>query len=164
MIAAPSCQTPMKTVTGIVFPNRLLPRWDHGDWKYYNELIRLSQLGPDNASSIRQQVNRFRMHSPHITPVGYRHDPELNATVFSASCPSCNALRSEFDISRLRCEYMKSFIFREVGSLQYHSISLTVDQRLILLLHEGCEINPFTCQIGWQILPSLAIPRPEQCN
>jgi len=40
------CRQPMRTVTGLVFPDQQLPAWDNDRWLYYNPLVALESL-PD---------------------------------------------------------------------------------------------------------------------
>lgn len=144
------CHKPMMTVTGLVFPNVQLERWDNADWLYYNQLLPLSDLKGDNARSIQQFVDLIRTVDTTITPVGNRYSNTEQASYTAASCPHCKALRGDFHVADYRMQYLHSLESRIDGHLKYYSISLRIDQELIESLMNGCEFCDHTCACGWK--------------
>ena len=145
-----SCKRVMKTVSGIVFPNRQLERWNNGDWLYYNQLLPLSKITGYNAGAIAEYVGGLRKKDATITPVGDRYSKTIRATYVAASCPYCNALRGDFHVGDYRTQFLHSLDSRREGCLEYHSISLRVDQEMIVALQSGYEGCDHTCGMGWE--------------
>jgi hypothetical protein len=160
----PVCRAPMRTVTGVVFPDRQLAEWNTGNWFYYNGLIRLSALGRRNASILQREVDALRAQEGVITPVGYRPGQNVKAAVFAATCPHCHALRKEEESYRTRKQILGCFNPRFFGVLDYYSILLTVDARLLKKVRQTHEIFPQVCRMGWQKLPTPSFLESEQSN
>jgi hypothetical protein len=159
-----NCHQLMKTVTGIVFPNKSLRRWDNPDWAYFLQLLPLSALDGENARDIRQQVDRLRLANPLITPVGVRYSRTMEGNHLAAICPHCQTPRGDFHVLDYRMRYLHSLDSRLSGQLEYHSITIQVDRALISTLRNGVEGCPHTCRMGWQRRPEPAILRPQQEN
>jgi hypothetical protein len=145
----PKCNQPMTTVTGLVFPNQQLKHWDNEEWQYYNQLLSLAELKGKNAIAIQGFVNLLRIVDPLITPVEKRYSPIHQKYHTAAGCPHCNALRDDFDTSDYRMQYLHSFESRVLHQLQYYSVSLKIDQKLINALMHGFEDNYHVCLNGW---------------
>ncbi len=145
----PECDKPMTTVTGLVFPDQQLKRWDNEEWQYYNHLLSLDEIKGKNAISIQDFVNLLRKVDPLITPVEKRYSPMHQEYLTAASCPHCNALRDDFDVTGYRGRYLHSFESRILHQLQYYSISLKIDQKLINALMDGFEGCYHVCLNGW---------------
>lgn len=159
-----SCHRPMRTVTGIAFPNKQLSRWDNPDWMYYNQLLPLSSLEGGHARMIRQYVDQLRTANPLITPVGNRYSHTVQESYFAASCPHCKVLRGDFHVMDDRMRYLHSLDSRSSGQLEYHSIMLRVNDKLLSALREGAEFCPHACWMGWERKPVLTLLRPQQGN
>ncbi len=144
------CHIPMTTVTGLVFPNTQLQRWDSPDWLYYNTLLPLSELDGENARSIEQFVHLLRKVDTDITPVKYRHSRARADSYFMANCPHCKAKRGDFYVDDDRTQYLHSLESRITGQLKYFSISLNIDQESIDSLMDGYEGCDHTCICGWR--------------
>lgn len=144
------CHKPMTTVTGLVFPNIQLERWDNPDWLYYNILLPLSELKGENAKSIEQFVQLLRKVDTTITPVKYQYSHTREENYFMATCPHCKAKRGDFYVEDDRMQYLHSLESRLTGQLKYFSISLNIDQESIDRLTEGYEGCDHTCICGWR--------------
>lgn len=144
------CNKIMKTVTGVVFPNKQLRYWNNVDWLYYNQLLPLSKLDSNNIQLIQQYVAQLRMRDAIITPLGDRYSHTVQESYFAASCPHCNALRGDFHVADYRMQFLHSLKSRINGQLEYHSIQLEIDQELINTLRDGYESCNHTCGIGWE--------------
>jgi len=143
------CNKIMKTVTGIVFPNKQLRHWNNVDWLYYNQLLPLSKLDSNNIQLIQQYVAQLRMRDAIITPLGNRYSHTVQESYFAASCPHCHVLRGDFHVGNYRMQFLHSLESRINGHLEYHSIKLEIDQELINTLRDGYESCDHTCGIGW---------------
>ncbi len=144
------CHKPMTTVTGLVFPNTQLQRWDNLDWLYYNALLPLSELEGDNAKSIEQFVQLLRKVDTTITPVKYQYSHTRKEDYFMAICPHCKAKRGSFYVDDDRMEYLYSLESRLTGELKYFSISLNIDQESIDKITAACDGCDHTCISGWR--------------
>lgn len=144
------CGKPMKTVTGIVLPNKQLNRWNNTDWSYYNQLVGLSQLSGNNAQAIHEVVENLRQNDRYITPVGDRYSNTVKTSYLAAACPHCDALRGDFHVNDYRMQYLHSLNSRLNGELQYHSVKLYISQEIINHLSEGYEGCDHTCGAGWE--------------
>jgi hypothetical protein len=145
----PKCDKPMTTVTGLVFPNQQLKRWDNEEWQYYNQLLSLDELNGKNAIAVQEFVNLLRKVDPLITPVEKRYSPLHQKYHTAAGCPHCNALRDDFDVIDYRMRYLHSFESRISHQLQYYSVSLEIDQKLINALMNGFDGCYHVCLNGW---------------
>ena len=79
-----------------------------------------------------------------------RYSPFHGKYVTAASCLHCNALRHDFDVISYRMRYLHSFDSRIIHQLQYYSISLKIDQKLINALMNGFEGCYHVCYNGWK--------------
>jgi hypothetical protein len=145
-----SCRRDIKTVTGIVFPDKQLERWDNADWLYYNQLLPLSEITGFTAGVIAGYVETLRKKDTAVTPVGDRFSKTIQASYFAASCPYCNKLLGDFHVGDHRTQYLHSLDSRKKGLLQYHSMPLSVDQNMITTLRRGYEDCDHTCGMGWE--------------
>lgn len=64
------CKQEMRTVTGVVFPDKQLKNWSSSNWKYFNCLLPLSSFGGKNGELIQQFTEQLRISDPGITSVG----------------------------------------------------------------------------------------------
>ena len=55
------CGQSIRTVTGIVFPNRQLSKWDNADWAYFGSNIPLAFLTSKHAQVIKDYVEKLRI-------------------------------------------------------------------------------------------------------
>jgi hypothetical protein len=144
------CNTDIKVVTGIVFPNRQLSSWNNYDWQYYDQLVSLSDLGPEITPIIQKEVDQLREKHPSLTPVGFQYSDETEGIYFASSCPHCKALLGHFDIEDERMAHLFSLDSRINGYLEYYSFSLKVDHELLAALRNGGEACVHTCYSGWE--------------
>lgn len=161
-----NCHKPIKVVTGIVFPDRQLERWDNHDWLYYNQIIQLSEIDDEHIRVIQRHVDQLILKGPSITPINnlytpadeeYGCDDKLYA---AAICPFCNAPLEDMQVAEDRMEYLFSTQSRIDGNLEYHSIKLHVDQELIETLKfggEGCNHTRFLGWVKWLDIPSPSL-------
>ncbi|GAA3989381.1 hypothetical protein [Mucilaginibacter dorajii] len=143
------CKQEIKTVTGIVFPDRQLDNWDSTEWRYYNGLLSLNQIKGDHAELIRNFVGLLRKNDTAITPVNVKFSHTIQTSYFAASCPYCDSLQGSFYVNDDRIDLLHSLQSRIDGSMTYHSIELNVDQDLINCLYDGCEICDHSIPGGW---------------
>lgn len=148
------CGVDMYTVSGIVFPDKQLTRWDNDYWRYYNRLIQLSELEGKVSEALTGFIENLRKNSVEgrpITPLGFQYSKTVSETYFAASCPHCGALRGNFYVSELRLDYLHSLESRTNGELRYHQVELDIDQNIINSLNEGGEYCDHTCEMGWSL-------------
>jgi len=145
----PKCRKRIMTVTGIVFPNLPLDRWDNYYWLYYNRLVPLSEIGGDNARSIREFVQLLRKVDGAITPLRLRQGRDEEAGYLVANCPYCKGVRGDFDVDDDRMEFLHSLDSRMDGKLKYYSISLRIGLDVIKSLNEGGDGCDHACVSGW---------------
>lgn len=81
------CKNIMKTVSGIVFPNKQLDKWDNEDWLYYNQLVTLSSLNSTQVQDIKNFVCILRMYDDSITLVDFRFSKTAKSKYCGAVCP-----------------------------------------------------------------------------
>ncbi|WDF77028.1 hypothetical protein PQ469_24400 [Mucilaginibacter sp. KACC 22773] len=143
------CQREIKTVTGIVFPNRQLNSWNDVTWQYYHSLVSLNQIKGNTADLIAEFVATLRQHDKEITPVGYKYSNTIKSSYFAASCSYCDALFGNFYVMDERMDYLHSLGSRVDGSLTYHSITLNVDRYLIQCVFDSSEACDHTTDAGW---------------
>ena len=145
-----NCNKNIKTVTGIVFPDQYLDKWDNENWLYFNQLVPLSALDSKHRQVIVNFVNKLRLNDNTITPVVDRFNETTKAKYLSAACPYCNSLRGDFHVSDFRMHYLDDFSSRVNKDLQYYSFELQVDNELIETLSAGNELSPHTFNIEWE--------------
>lgn len=145
-----SCHATMKTVTGIVFPDKQLNDWDNFDWKYYNQLFPLSKIEGKNAQILYNFIETLRAKDEAVTPVGDRYSRTIKVSYLAASCPSCAALRGDFYVNDYRMQFLHSLNSRLDGGLQYYSIGLFIDQAMLDKLATGYEGCDHTTGPGWE--------------
>ena len=143
------CSAEMKTVTGIVFPDRQLGNWANAEWRYYNQHLSLSNFEGKNAEVLKQYVDQLRLTDDNITPIGSKYSHTIKSSYLAASCPYCNSLRGDHYVSEERIGYLHSLETRFDGSLEYHSIRLHIDDDLLDSWHSGYEGCDHTCEAGW---------------
>jgi hypothetical protein len=144
------CNKPMKTVSGIVFPNKQSENWDNYDWLYYNQLVPVSALNSVQAESIKGFVDKLRIKDNSITPVEYRYSNTSKSKYWAAGCPYCNSLRGNFYVAEYRMEYLHDLESRINKDLQYYTVELNVGINLIEALNDGYDLCPHTCFTGWE--------------
>lgn len=144
------CHAEMKTVTGIVFPDKQLKSWDNSNWKYYNQLIPLAEIEGENAAVIKDYTEKLMRGDYSVTPVGVKYSQTVKASYLAASCPYCGALRGNHYVSETRTDYLHTLESRFDGSLEYHSINLHVDEELLECMRSGYEGCDHTCIAGWE--------------
>jgi hypothetical protein len=142
------CQRKIKTVTGIVFPNRQQKNWNNPTWQYYHSLIALNQMKGEPADLIAEFVDELRKDDSGITRVGYKYSNTIKSNYFSASCPYCEALRGNFYVIDDRMDYLHSLESRMDGSLNYYSIELEIDRYVIQFLFDSSESCDHTTDAG----------------
>jgi hypothetical protein len=143
------CGRAMKTVTGIVFPDKQLTSWNNDQWRYYNSLVPLASMQSTDAESIQAFVEQMRQQDSSITPVSNRFSNTVKRKYWSASCPWCDALRGNFHVSDDRMQYLHDFESRLNGSLSYNSFEMNASPlflRNLLSAWEGCA---HACLIEW---------------
>ncbi|MEO7213328.1 MAG: hypothetical protein ABIX36_11035 [Mucilaginibacter sp.] len=143
------CQRKIKTVTGIVFPNRQLKNWNNPTWQYYHSLISLDHVKGKSADLIEKFVVTLRQDDANITTVGYKFSNTVRRSYFAAACPYCDALCGSFYVIDSRMDYLHSLQSRMDGSLNYYSITLDVDRYLIQSLFVSSEGCDHTTDAGW---------------
>jgi hypothetical protein len=143
------CQQKIKTVTGIVFPNRQQKNWNKPTWRYYHSLIALNQIKGDKADLITEFVAKLRKDDSGITQVGYKYSNTIKSRYLAASCPYCEALRGNFYVVDDRMDYLHSLQSRMDGSLNYYAIELHIDRYLIQSLFDSSEGCDHTTDAGW---------------
>jgi hypothetical protein len=143
------CKQEIKTVTGIVFPDRQLDNWDNAEWQYYNDLLSLYHIKGDTAELISNFVAVLRQNDESITPVGFKFSHTIKEHYCASSCPYCDALQGNFYVNDKRIDLLHSLQCRIEGSLTYYSIGLNIDRYLIQCLYEGCEICDHSTFGGW---------------
>jgi hypothetical protein len=158
------CKYSMRTVTGIVFPDRQLSRWDNPDWQYFNQLLRLAQITGAPAKTIQQVVDRLRQTDRSITPVSDRYSKTQEGNYLAAGCPNCNALRGDFHVADYRMRYLHTLDSRWSGELEYRSISLPVNEAMVAALSDGYEGSDHATGTGWKRLTGPGLVKPQQRN
>ncbi len=143
------CNKTMKTVTGIVFPNKQFENWDNFDWLYYNQLVSLSTFNSKQAQIIKDFADKLRINDDSITPVEYRYSNMTQSKYWAAVCPYCKSLRGNYYVMDYRMEYLHDLESRINKDLQYYSVELNVDNKLIETLNDGYDLCPHTCFTGW---------------
>lgn len=143
------CEQPMRTVTGLVFPDQQLSSWDNDRWLYYNHMVGLQGLQDNHALVIQAFAKQLRQIEPAVTPISYRYSHTISSSYWAACCPHCNALRGDFYMQEARTNHLFDFTSRSNGALQYYPITLDVDRPLIRLLNEGLDGCPHTRITGW---------------
>jgi hypothetical protein len=143
------CGKEIKTVTGMVFPDRQLTRWNDTTWKYYNNLLNLSQIMMNDAILIAEFIETLRINDPVITPVSFRFNDADQESYFAASCPYCDETCDEFYVNDERTGLLHLLQSRIDGSLKYYSLKLKIGQYLIDRLYNGCEACVHTTAGGW---------------
>lgn len=80
------CQQHMRTVTGLVFPDRQLPAWDSEDWLYYSQLVALGSLPDRYALPVQAFAKELNNRDPLVTPVQYRYSRTTQSSYWAAVC------------------------------------------------------------------------------
>ncbi|MET3981503.1 hypothetical protein ABIB62_004117 [Mucilaginibacter sp. UYP25] len=143
------CGKEIKTITGLVFPDKQLTSWKNTTWKYYNGLLNLSQIMMDDTILIADFIEMLRIKDPVITPVSFRFNDADQESYFAASCPYCGETCDEFYVNDERTGLLHSLQSRIDGSLKYYSLKLNIDQYLIDRLYNCCEACVHTTDGGW---------------
>ncbi|MFT3749991.1 MAG: hypothetical protein QM768_16865 [Agriterribacter sp.] len=145
-----SCGKPIKTVTGLIFPDRQMRSWNNEEWKYFNSLLQLSSIKADTADTIIKFVNTLRNNDLSISPVGENFSRTTQGTYLSGTCPYCNKLRGDFYVTEERISHLFSLDSRLNGDLSYYSMKLNVTQEMINMLQEGGEEADCVIYSGWK--------------
>jgi len=144
------CQVQMRTLTGLVFPDRQLASWDNDRWLYYNHLVALQGLPDTHALIIQAFAETLRKSDPQVTPISYRYSHTTESSYWAAGCPRCGALRGDFHVQEARMDHLFDLTSRQRGDLQYYPLTLDVDRPLMELLEAGFEGCPHTRIMGWE--------------
>ncbi|NHA03244.1 hypothetical protein G7092_05545 [Mucilaginibacter sp. HC2] len=143
------CKQEMKTVTGIVFPDRQLENWDNVDWRYYNDMLSLYHIKGDTANLIGNFVDVLRQNDETITPVSFRFSNTIQENYCASSCPYCDALQGNYYVNDKRIDLLHSLECRMDGNLSYYAIGLNIDQYLLKCLYAGAEVCDHSTFGGW---------------
>lgn len=144
------CHALMKTVTGIVIPNKKLLSWDNPYWSYFNHMVPICELNDIDIEQIIPVVERIRCREPFITPIEYRYSQTANDSYWTAICPHCGALRGAFYIEEDRRNLALTLDSRINHSLEYFSFEMIVRQTLLNKIGKGWEDFPCTCMMEWK--------------
>jgi hypothetical protein len=143
------CRQPTHVVTVLIFPDRQLGTWDNDQWLYYNHLVALQVLPEQYALFIQAFAADLRQTDQLVTPVNYRYSRTVGDSYRAAVCPHCDALQGSFPIIEKRIDLLHDLTSRLNGSLQYHPVTLDVDQALLHEISNGFEGCPHTHIVGW---------------
>lgn len=144
------CHALMKTVTGIVIPNKKLLSWDNPYWSYFNHIVPICELDDVDIEQIIPVVERIRCKDPFITPIEYRYSQTVNDRYWAAICPHCGVLRGALYIEEDRRNLALTLDSRINHSLEYFSFEMIVRQTLLNKIGKGWEDFPCTCMMEWK--------------
>jgi hypothetical protein len=144
------CAAPLRTVTGIVLPDRLVHNWQGTDWQYFDSLLPLATLGPTTVESICESIALWRVEDSSITPVEMRATHGSGTSYWAATCPKCRAVRGAFYVSEERMRYLQDLESRREGALLYRPLEIDVTFEMLETLSSEGEICPHSRISGWE--------------
>ena len=142
------CGQPMSTVTGLVFPDRLLGDrdWQKPHWKYYGRLVALAELDETTVEDMKRAIDR---HGQFDCKIEYRYSQATKDSYWAAVCPSCDVIRGHYFALEERHRHLHQLLSRTRGELSYVPETTEIDSDGYALLFSGGEVNPHVAYSGW---------------
>lgn len=145
------CRASLKTVTGIVFPDRRVLEWQNTDWQYFNGLAPLASLDLGTIEILRAAITAWRAEDRSITPVEHRWTRGTGTSYWAATCPECQAVRGNFPVMEERMGHLHDLETRRAGVLSYRPLEVSVNYEMLETLHNETEICLHSRLAGWTI-------------
>jgi hypothetical protein len=145
------CRADLRTVTGIVLPDREVEDWSAPDWTYFQQLVELAAIPDTLIPTLSAAVDGWRAAGEvRLTPIRWRYSKTVQDSYWAAECPACGAFRGAFPVMEERMRYLHDLASRQRGDLSYHPLTLDVTRQLLRDLAQGAEVNPHCRPYSWR--------------
>lgn len=145
------CTASLRTVTGIVIPDRLVRDWQGTDWRYFDGIVPLASLDRATVESLSEAIAVWRVEDRAVTPVEMRSTRGSGTSYWAATCPHCRAVRGAFYVMEERMGYLHDVETRRQGALLYRPLEMDVTFEMFETFSSATEICDHSCISGWEL-------------
>ncbi len=145
------CKAELRTVTGLVIPDRLVSGWKTTEWRYFQSLLRLASLDEGTVAAILNRLPLWRAEDPCITPIEMRSTRGSGTSYWAATCPICGSVRGDFHAAEARLDYLHDLESRRQGLLSYRPLKLNLSREMLSALFSEAQCCAHSCLAGWAL-------------
>jgi hypothetical protein len=154
------CHADLRTVTGLVLPDREVEDWSAPDWIYFQQLIELAAVPDTLIPTLAAAVDGWRdAGEVRLTPIRWRYSRTVQDSYWAAECPACGAFRGAFPVMEERMQHLHDLASRQRGDLSYRPLTLDVPRQLLRDLALGVESNPHCRPYSWRRPDTPRLPQ-----